>query len=277
MPIQHLSREASSEEIAGAIGRDGCVVLDNLLDRAGIERIKDEMAPHMQAADKGEDEFAGLETRRVGTLVARSPKAREIIMNPVILDATAKLLSHGASYQLHLTESIWLGPGSTAQEIHKDLDDFEGIQFSKEHNAVVTTIWALTDFTEANGATRVVPGSHKLEGERAFSLEESEPVEMQAGSVLVFNGQLYHGAGANTTDSIRESLIIAYSVGWLRQEKNQYLCIPIETLHRLPEDLLRLMGYNLGGELLGFVDGGRDPIIAVRPEFEKPISHWAKD
>jgi len=100
---------------------------------------------------------------------------------------------------------------------------------------------------------------------------------MEAGSVLLFTGQLYHGAGANVTDSIRESLVIMYTVGWLRQEENQYLCVPMETLRQLPEDLLRLMGYSLAGELLGFVDGGRDPIIAVRPEFEKPISDWAED
>ena len=277
MPIQHLSRESSSDSIAEALKRDGCVVLDNVLSRDEIDQVARDMAPYMEAAPKGKDEFDGFETRRAGTLIARSPKAREIIMNPGILDVTAKLLSHAAAYQLHLTESVWVGPGSTAQEIHKDQEDFEGFYFPKEHDTIVATIWALTDFTEANGATRVVPGSHKLEGDRKFSLEESEPAEMEAGSVLLFTGQIYHGAGANVTDAIRESLVVMYTVGWLRQEENQYLCVPMETLRQLPEDLLRLMGYSLAGELQGFVDGGRDPIIAVRPEFEKPISDWAED
>ncbi len=277
MPIQHLSRDSSSDSIAKALERDGCVVLDNVLDRAEIDQVARDMARYMKAAPKGKDEFDGFETRRAGTLIARSPKAREIIMNPRVLDVTAKLLSHAAAYQLHLTESVWLGPGSAAQEIHKDQEDFEGFCFPKEHDTVVATMWALTDFTEANGATRVVPGSHKLEGDRKFSLEESEPAEMEAGSVLLFTGQIYHGAGANVTDAIRESLAVMYTVGWLRQEENQYLCVPMETLRQLPEDLLRLMGYSLAGELLGFVDGGRDPIIAVRPEFEKPISDWAED
>ncbi len=164
MPIQHLSRESSSDSIAEALKRDGCVVLDNVLSRDEIDQLARDMAPYMEAAPKGKDEFDGFETRRAGTLIARSPKAREIIMNPRILDVTAKLLSHAAAYQLHLTESIWVGPGSTAQEIHKDQGDFEGFCFPKEHDTIVATIWALTDFTEANGATRVVPGSHKLEG-----------------------------------------------------------------------------------------------------------------
>jgi len=277
MPIQHLSRDSSSESIAEALERDGCVVLDNVLGRDEIDQVARDMAPYMQAAPKGKDEFDGFETRRAGTLIARSPKAREIIMNASILGVTAKLLSHAAAYQLHLTESVWVGPGSTAQEIHKDQEDFKGFCFPKEHDTVVSTIWALTDFTESNGATRVVPGSHKLEGDRKFSLEESEPAEMEAGSVLLFTGQLYHGTGANVTDSIRESLIIMYTVGWLRQEENQYLCVPIETLRELPEDLLRLMGYTRGAYLLGFVDGGRDPIIAARPEFERPMSEFREE
>jgi ectoine hydroxylase-related dioxygenase (phytanoyl-CoA dioxygenase family) len=277
MPIQHLSRDSSSDSIAKALERDGCVVLDNVLDRAEIDQVARDMAPYMQAAPKGKDEFDGFETRRAGTLIARSPRAREIIMNPSVLDVTAKLLSHSATYQLNLTESVWLGPGSTAQEIHKDQENFEGFCFPKGYETVVATIWALTDFTEANGATRVVPGSHKLEGDRKFSLEESEPAVMEAGSVLLFTGQIYHGAGANVTDTIRESIMVMYTVGWLRQEENQYLCVPMEILRKLPEDLLRLMGYSLAGELQGFVDGGRDPIIAVRPEFEKPISDWVED
>jgi ectoine hydroxylase-related dioxygenase (phytanoyl-CoA dioxygenase family) len=246
-----------------------------VLDRADIDQVAREMAPYLEATSKGTDEFHGFETRRVGTLVARSPKAREIIMNPTVLDVAAKVLSHATTFQLNLTECVSLGPGSAAQEIHTD-QWFGEFPFPHGYETILATMWALTDFSEANGATRVVPGSHKLKDHRQFSQEESEPAEMVAGSVLLYTGTLYHGAGANVTDSNRDGLIAHYTLGWLRQEENQYLCVPMETLRELPEDLLRLMGYTRGDELLGFVDGGRDPIIAVRPELERPMSEFLK-
>jgi ectoine hydroxylase-related dioxygenase (phytanoyl-CoA dioxygenase family) len=275
VPIQHLPCESSSEEVCEALERDGCVVVDAVLDRSDIDQVTREMAPHLDTTPPGEDEFHGLETRRVGTLVARSPKAREIIMNPTVLGVTANVLSHARTFQLNITEYVSIGPGSAAQEIHTD--QMVEYPFPHGYETVLSSMWALTDFAEANGATRIVPGSHKLKDHRDFSQEESEPAEMEAGSVLLYTGSVYHGGGANRTDSNRDGLILQYTMGWLRQEENQYLCVPIETLRELPEDLLRLMGYTRGAELLGFVDGGRDPIIAVRPEFERPMSEFAEE
>jgi len=274
VPIQHLTVESPRSKILEALERDGCVVIDAVLNRADIDQVTRELAPHLEVTPKGEDEFDGLETRRVGGLVARSQKAREIIMNPIVLDVTAKVLAHATTFQLHLTELMSLGPGSAAQAIHRDGMDCDEFRFPHGYETVVTTMWALTEFTEANGATRVVPGSHKIEGDREFCQEESTSAEMGAGSVLIYTGLLYHGGGANVTNSDRNGLVAAYTLGWLRQEENQYLCVPTETLRELPEGLLRLMGYTRGAYLLGFVDGGRDPIIAARPEFERPMSEF---
>jgi hypothetical protein len=277
VPIQHLTVKSPSSKIFEALERDGCVVIDAVLNRADIDQVNRELAPHLETTPKGEDEFHGLETRRVGGLVARSQKAREIIMNPIVLDVTAKVLSHATTFQLNLTELMSLGPGSAAQEIHRDELDCDEFRFPHGYETVVATMWALTEFTEANGATRVVPGSHKIEDDREFSQEESTPAEMEAGSVLIYTGLLYHGGGANVTNSSRNGLVANYTLGWLRQEENQYLCVPTETLRELPEDLLRLMGYTRGAYLLGFVDGGRDPIIAARPEFERPMSEFLEE
>jgi ectoine hydroxylase-related dioxygenase (phytanoyl-CoA dioxygenase family) len=127
------------------------------------------------------------------------------------------------------------------------------------------TIWAQTDFTEANGATRVVVGSHAAEDGLSFGPDDTEPAEMERGSVLFYSGSVYHGGGANTTDATRVGLNITYNVAWLRQEENQYLSVPREVAETLPTELLRLMGYDRGAYALGYIDDLRDPIEAVRP------------
>jgi hypothetical protein len=275
MPVRHLPAESSSQEVFEVFERDGCVVIDGMLDRAGVDQVAREIAPFLAATPTGEDEFHGLETRRVGTLVARSPAARQLILNRTALDVTGRMLAHARTFQLNITEYISVGPGSAAQELHRDSDD--QLPLPQGCETVVATMWALTDFTEENGATRVVLGSHEKHGPQVFGEKDSEPVEMEAGSVLLYPGLLYHGAGANLTDSPRDGLIVQHTLGWLRQEENQYLCVPMETLNELPEELLRLMGYTRGDELLGFVDGGRDPIIAVRPDLERPMTEFAED
>ena len=269
MSIQHLSVNSASEKIHAAIDHDGCVVIDCVLDRATIDEINHDMAPHLEAAPKGKDEFEGFETRRAGSLIARSPKSREVLMNPIVLNAAAHTLSHATNFQLHVTEVISIGSGSKAQVIHRDQWAFDRFPFPQGFEATFATMWALTDFTDENGATRVIPGSHKMDDEQHFEEEDSEAAEMEAGSVLLYTGSTYHGGGSNTSQMTRTGLIFHYTLGWLRQEENQYLSVPADMVQMFPEDLLRMMGYQHGSYSLGFIDGGRDPIAAIRPDLEK--------
>jgi ectoine hydroxylase-related dioxygenase (phytanoyl-CoA dioxygenase family) len=267
--IVHLPADAPSEKITEIIERDGCVVLDEVLDRATIDQLNRDFAPSLEAAPTYGDEFSGASTRRFGNLITLSPKAREVIMNQRVLETAAFALKHATTFQLHVTEVISIGPGESAQFIHRDQWAFDLFPFPQGHEATFATMWALSDFTADNGATRVIPGSHKLENELHFEHADTEPAEMKAGSVLLYLGSIYHGGGANCTESHRTGLIVHYCLGWLRQEENQYLSVPANILKTLPEDLLRLMGYSEGAFSLGFIDGGRDPIAAVRPEFER--------
>lgn len=269
MPIQHLPVDSPTDKLNEALEQDGCVVIDRALDRATLDRLKDEMAPHVEAAAYGTDEFDGFQTKRSGMLVARSPTSRDLIMNPSVLDLAKRVLSHATVFQLHCTQIIEVGPGAAPQMIHRDQWAFDMFPFPQGTDTTFATMWALDDFTEENGATRVIPGSHKMADKQEFKLEDTEPAEMEAGSVLLYTGSLYHGAGRNQSDAVRTGLIVHYSLGWLRQEENQYLGVPEEVLQTLPEDLLRLMGYQHASLSLGFIDGGRDPIAVVRPEFER--------
>jgi len=270
MTIEHLPSDSPSEKVNEILERDGCVVIDRVLDRATLDQVNADMAPHVEATRYGTDDFDGFQTKRTGMVIARSPKGRELIMNSTVLDVTKRALSHATNFQLHITQVINVWPGSAAQVIHRDQWAFDMFPFPKGFDTTLATMWALSDFTEANGATRVIPGSHKMDDKLQLESSDAEPAEMEAGSVLLYTGSTYHGAGANTTNSqVRSGFIVHYTLGWLRQEENQYLCVPADVLQTLPEDLLRLMGYQHGAYSLGFIDGGRDPISAVRPEFER--------
>ena len=277
MPVTHLPADAKSDEVFEALKRDGCVVLDRVLDRKTIDEVQSEMAPYIEATAKCTDEFDGFETRRTGMLVTRSPKSREIIMHSTVLEVAGQALAHASSFQLHCTQIIGIGPGSAAQPIHRDHWAFDFFPFPVGHDSTLATMWPLTDFTEENGATRVIPGSHVLEDRLEFTQADTEPAVMDAGSVLLYTGSLYHGGGANRSNATRSGLIVHYTLGWLRQEENQYLSVPADVLQELPEDLLRLMGYTHGSYSLGFIDGGRDPIAAIRPEFERTRSGFELD
>jgi ectoine hydroxylase-related dioxygenase (phytanoyl-CoA dioxygenase family) len=122
----------------------------------------------------------------------------------------------------------------------------------------------MTDFTDDNGATRLIPGSQRLPDSFDHTIEESVPAEMSKGSCLIYTGKVYHGGGANSSDETRMGLNITYNVAWLRHEENQYLSIPPDVAATLPDELLRLAGYQIGAYALGYVDDVRDPIEALR-------------
>ena len=266
MPIVHLPADTSIEQALATLKRDGCVVIDDLMPAETVTAINGEMAPWLEAAPTGSDEFDGHQTRRVGTLVGRSPSSHDIILDPTVLGIADQALAHATNSQLHCTQVVAVGPGSQPQPIHRDQWAFDMFPFPQGFDSTFSTMWALSDFTEANGATRVVLGSHLDEDLKQFALEDSLPAEMTSGSVLLYTGSLYHGAGPNSTDLDRMGLIIHYSLAWLRQEENQYLGCPADVLKALPEKMLRLMGYARGAYSLGFVDGGIDSLSAVRPD-----------
>jgi ectoine hydroxylase-related dioxygenase (phytanoyl-CoA dioxygenase family) len=170
------------------------------------------------------------------------------------------VLAHATSVQLHLTQLIAIGPGEPAQPVHRDQWAFDFFPFPPGYEVQCNTLWALTDFREANGATRVVPASHRAADRLQLTNDDTVPAEMAAGSVLFYTGSLYHGGGANRSDAVREGINLTYAVSWLRQEENQYLSVPAEIARTLPEPLLRLMGYARGAYALGYVDDLRDPL-----------------
>ena len=265
MSVVHLPATASIDEIHEVLHRDAALIIDDLAGVEQIDAIIAEMSPHIEATPSGSDDFSGRNTKRTGALIARSPSSHGLIQHPTILGVAEKLLHRAQSFQLHLTQVISIGPDSPGQSIHRDQWAFDFFEFPSDYDVQCNTIWALTDFTEANGATRLMPGSQHLPNEHTHTVDETVPATMRKGSCLLYTGKVYHGGGANTSDETRMGLNITYDVGWLRQEENQYLSCPPEVAAELPDDLLRLMGYRIGAYALGYIDDVRDPIEALRP------------
>jgi ectoine hydroxylase-related dioxygenase (phytanoyl-CoA dioxygenase family) len=263
--LVHLSRRAGPEAVAALVAADGAVIVDALASPGLMDRIEAELRPWLADTPVGPDDFSGRLTRRTGALIARSTSSRELVMHPLALATTALVLSHATNFQLHLTQAIAIGPGQGAQPLHRDRWAFDFFPFPNGYEVQCNVIWALTDFTEENGATRVVPGSNRAEDGVVFAASDTVPAEMERGAALFYSGGVYHGGGANHAETTRIGVNITYNVAWLRQEENQYISVPREVAETLPIELLRLMGYARGAYALGYIDDLRDPIEAVRP------------
>ena len=260
--VRSVGSSAPAADIAQVINEDGCVIVADLASPATMDQIRAEMEPHLVATGGGNTDFLGTTTRRTGALIARSATARALIAHPTIIDTLDLVLGdHASTFQIDLTQLISIGPGEPAQMLHRDQWSFDRYQFPRGFEAEIGTMWAVTDFTEEMGATRMVVGSHLWDDDPdEVDPALAAPAVMTKGSVLLYTGSIFHCGGANTTDCTRVGMNVGYSLGWLRQEENQYLACPPEIARALPEGLLRLMGYQRGSYSIGYVDNMREPL-----------------
>jgi ectoine hydroxylase-related dioxygenase (phytanoyl-CoA dioxygenase family) len=203
-------------------------------------------------------------TKRMHAMIPKSETVRGMVVDETILAVMDRLLLPWCdTYQLGSCSLTSIGPGEKAQELHRD-DLMFPFKHPTERIATCTTFWALSDFTEENGATRIIPGSHRWDDERRPTVAETIPTVMPRGSVEIYLGALWHGGGANTTrNDWRYALYTSYSLGWLKQEEAQFLVNPPEVARHYPERLQRLIGYQMHRPFLGWYDL-RDPIELLR-------------
>jgi ectoine hydroxylase-related dioxygenase (phytanoyl-CoA dioxygenase family) len=264
--IPVLSANAPAKDVVACLEHVGCVVVREVTDVATREALQRELAPHMETSDAGNrlnkvyeasggnGSFYPGNTTRITALVAKSETFRSFVMHPLMLSACDALLKPScASYQVHATAGLVVGPGATVQVLHREEDGFQFFKVPRP-NMVVASMWAISDFTEANGGTHLVPGSHRWAEGRVARDDEVVAAEMPAGSVLLWMGGTLHGAGANRTDQEwRYGVFLSYSLGWLRQEENQYLDTPPAIARTFSKPLRRLIGYGMHASL-GYTD-----------------------
>lgn len=268
--LQRLPATATAKEIQDTVARDGAAIVEGVLDAPALERLRGEIMPYVEATQTGRDDFTGRHTTRTGALVARSAACRDLVMDHRILAAARGFLEpYCETIQLHLTQLIRIMPGQTKQPLHRDRLAWGGY-LPREMEPQFNTIWAVTDFTEENGATQVVPGSNLWDPARQAEESEVTYAEMEAGSVLVYSGSVIHAGGANRSNSDRMGLNITYTLGWLRQEENQYLSCPPQIARDFDPELQALLGYSMGSYALGYftppTGPGENPEV-VPPEF----------
>ena len=264
--IPRYTADVTAEEVSAGLRDHGAVIIERLAGADLCDRLMVELQPWLAETPAGADDFTGRNTRRTGALLTRCPSSVEMVAHPLILDVVDQTLwPKKTTFQLHLTQSIAIGPGSPAQMIHRDQWCFDFFPFPADVDVEVSSIWALEDFTEHNGATRVVPDSHRLPNGVRFTFEESSPAEMPRGSVVLYLGSTFHGGGANNSDQVRVGINVDYVLGWLRQEENQYLSYTLDEVRGFPERVQRLVGYEVGAYALGYIDGGRSPMELLDP------------
>jgi len=249
--LQTLPNSASTSDILEVIKRDGALILEDVLSQSEIEQFRQELDPYMEATGNGQDNFAGHSTTRTGALISRSEKAREMVMNEMIVTAANEFLAPFCQrIQLHLTQIIRLKPGQGKQQIHRDR--WAWGRYMQGIEPQFNTMWAITDFTKENGATQVVPGSTEWPDKRVATPEEICQAEMKAGSVLLYTGAVFHGGGENKSNADRIGANLTYTLGWLRQEENQYLSCPPEIAKEFSEELQDMLGYTMGQFAMGY-------------------------
>jgi ectoine hydroxylase-related dioxygenase (phytanoyl-CoA dioxygenase family) len=245
-----LAAEATVDLLAGLLAEDGWCIVEGMLSAEEVATIHGALDEVLSTVPEGRNPFEGFGTKRIYALFAKTRALDAAATHPLVLGVAQRVLGW---HQLSAPTGIQIGPGEAAQVLHRDQTiyplpaDFPDV--------VLNTMWAFDDFTADNGATRLVPGSHRWTDRLPGAPDATVQAIMPAGSVLFYVGKLWHGGGANTTSSPRLGVILEYAASWLRQQETHLLSVPRDVARELPEALQELLGYNIYPPFMGYVDG----------------------
>ncbi len=262
--IQTVGSDIDPQALVHLLQQDGAAVVEGALTPEQVSGLNSDLDGVLQETAPGlrhptNDffvEFYGRKTIRLDGLPAKSATFLEVMQLPLMTAvADELLLPNCEDYLLNTAQLIQIGPGESPQQLHRDEDAWRFVRHPKPP-LQVEAMFALSDFTIANGATRIVPGSHLWPSERKPQAEEIVQAEMTKGSAVVYLGSTLHGGGANTTaGEWRRGMFFGLVLGWLRTEENTFLTVPAEAVRRMPVRCQELLGYKAHGAI-GVVDVG---------------------
>jgi ectoine hydroxylase-related dioxygenase (phytanoyl-CoA dioxygenase family) len=238
------------EDVIGGLREQGYATIPHAIGAEQVTTARAALEAILADTPSGRDDFEGRRTRRVYALFAKTRALDALATHPEVLEVLDEVLGH---YQLSAPAGISIGPDEVCQPLHPDDAIYP---LPRPHpEVVVNVMWPLQDFTAANGATRIVPGSHRWGDERPEPDAETVTVEMPAGTALLYSGSVWHGGGANHTDADRLGVVMHYAASWLRPVENHVLAVPPDAARALPVRLQELLGYNIHPPFIGYVDG----------------------
>jgi ectoine hydroxylase-related dioxygenase (phytanoyl-CoA dioxygenase family) len=251
----------------------GYTVIEDFLDAATLAEVRETLQPYL-GTHYGRNDFEGFKTERVYTLVARGKVFERITEEPRLMALLDRFLQPG--YLLTASQAICIYPGENAQGIHTD----DGFYRQPRPRPAIsyTVIVAVDPFTEENGATQVIPGSHRWgdqgAADRPNDMAEMEPMlasmEMPPGAALVFPGTLLHQGGANRSQAPRLAFTNQYCEPWARTQENFYLGVPREQVRGMSPRLKQLLGYDIWPPFMGQVTASH-PAKALEPGWVPPV------
>jgi ectoine hydroxylase-related dioxygenase (phytanoyl-CoA dioxygenase family) len=247
------------------VDADGYTIIENAFSPDLADELVDDLLrlENMHGIVPAGNGFEGYRTWRIYNLLALGRIYEQIPVHPTVLAIMHHVLGDGCL--ISSLSSISIGPDEVAQPIHAD-DQL--LALPKPHIATIAnSMWALTDFTEQNGATRVVAGSHVADHSPQYgSAQVSIPAEMTKGSILVWHGSLWHGGGANQTIQRRWGIAMNYCAGWVRQQENQQLGIPLDIVRQFTAELQELCGFHVYRGLIGHINKHSPAELLLHPE-----------
>lgn len=272
-------------DTARDLSEQGYAILPHILTAKEVREIAAELDTHFAQTPRCVGDFYGWKTTRMGSVLTKAPSTLPLLLHDAIWPAVEAMLKPACDYvQLNLVQAVRVHEGERAQAPHRDEEMWPG----DKHGVpwLINVMWAIDDFTEENGATRLWPKSHTAALDRFIDPDASIPTEMSAGSACIFMGSLTHGAGANRSRSHRTGIIMSYCLGWLKTYENQFLAYPPSVARGFPPEVQGLIGYrihrpNLGGwngqdpsVLLGEHDGAAPHVDALPPEIAEELRRY---
>jgi ectoine hydroxylase-related dioxygenase (phytanoyl-CoA dioxygenase family) len=248
------TKRNSLTEILAVLAQDGGVIVHNMLTPQIVANLLTELAPQSETSQVGPksdnenvNHFWGQQTKRFTRLAQRSQTfADEVLVHPILTGVADELLKpYCASYWMNTGQMMIVMPGGAPQYIHRDSDDWPAMCGPASPPCQVSCMFALSDFTAENGATRVVPGSH-LWSDFSRQATDSEITQavMPAGSGMIYLGKTLHSAGANKTENEpRFGMHLSYVLGWLTPEEAGCLGVTEDRAKTFTKQQQQLLGY----------------------------------